>query len=73
MKQILVIKDTENEVGYHALCDYAQAVADRLAGEDILVLPIWPHGDIELIGDKRKMKLVIKELKELISDLENYI
>lgn len=69
MKQILVIKDPECEVGFDALCNYAQAVQEHL-GSQITVLPIWPHGEMQLLGDKRQMKLVVKELKELALELE---
>ena len=69
-KQILVIKDPEMELGFQALCDYSQAVADRLQDNNVLVLPLWPHGEIELIGDKRQMKLTIKTYKDLLQEFE---
>lgn len=69
MKQILVIKDPENQVGFTALCQYAEAVQERLGGQ-VAVLPIWPDGEMELIGDKRKMKLLIKTLEDIVEDLE---
>lgn len=69
-KQILCIKDPECEVGFDVVCQYASAVAKQLEGEPILVLPMWPHGEIELIGDKRKMKLIVKEYKKMLEKFE---
>lgn len=69
IKQILVIKDPEMEVDFKTVTKYAEVVQKRL-GDDIQVLPIWPHGEIELIGDKRRMKLRIRELKKIIEELE---
>lgn len=69
-KQILVIKDPEKEVGFDVVCDYARAVAEYMKGENVVVLPLWPHGEVELIGDKRKMKLFIKEYKKLLDELD---
>lgn len=69
-KQILVIKDPEMEIGFQALCDYAQVVADRLQDNSVLVLPMWPHGEISLVGDRRQMKLTIKTYKELLQEFE---
>ena len=68
-KQILVISDPEVEVGFNVLCDYCNEV-QNVVGKDVVVLPMWPHGKVDLIGDKRKMKLTIKELKEAIEELE---
>lgn len=72
MKQILVIKDPECEVGFDVLCDYCGQVQTYL-GKDIQVIPMWPHGEIELIGDKRRAKLVTKELKDVIAEYENIL
>lgn len=72
MKQILVIKDPECEVGFDVLSDYCRQVQLYL-GSEVQVLPIWPHGEMELIGDKRKMKLAIKELKEVIAEFEDVL
>lgn len=69
MKQILVIKDPNDQVGFEVLCRYAEAVQKRL-GSQVAVLPIWPDGEVELIGDKRKMKLLVKTLEDIVEDLE---
>lgn len=69
MKQILVISDPEVEVGFNVLCDYCSKV-QMAVGKDVIVLPMWPHGKVDLVGDKRKMKLIIKELKEAIEEFE---
>ena len=69
MKQILVISDPEVEVGFNVLCDYCSEI-QKAVGKDVVVLPMWPHGKVDLVGDKRKMKLIIKELKEAIEEFE---
>lgn len=70
MRQILLIKDPDCELPFENVCQYAEAVQERL-GSSVAVLPIWPHGEMELIGDRRKMKLTIKTVKELLNELEN--
>lgn len=70
MRQILLIKDPDCELPFENVCQYAEAVQERL-GSSVAVLPIWPHGEMELIGDRRKMKLTIKTVKELLDELEN--
>lgn len=69
-KQILLIKDPEHEVGFDVLCEFSYQVAKSLQGEPIVVIPMWPHGEMELIGDKRKIKLITKEYKKLIEEME---
>ena len=69
MKKILVVKDMENEAGFHILCEYCEVVQERL-GSDVVVLPIWPNGRIDLIDDEKEVKLVVKSLKKLIKELE---
>lgn len=69
MKQILLIKDPDYELPFENVCQYAEAVQERL-GSSVAVLPMWPHGEMELIGDKRKMKLTIKTVRSLLDDLE---
>ena len=69
MKKILAVKDTENEVGFVALCEYCEIVQERL-GSDVVVLPIWPNGRVDLIDDNKEVKLVVKNLKKLIKELE---
>lgn len=69
MKQILVISDPELEVDFDTLCNYCAVVQERL-GSSVAVLPIWPHGKAELIGDKRKMKLQIKHIQDVLKELE---
>lgn len=69
-KQILVIKDPECEVGFDTLCEYTATIAERVQDENTVVIPIWPHGEMELIGDKRKMKLFVKNYKEILNSLE---
>lgn len=69
MKKILFIKDPEMEVGFDVLCNYCATVQERV-GNEIIVLPIWPHGEADIIGDKRKLKLIIKELREVLDDLD---
>ena len=69
MKKLLFIKDPEHEVGFDILCDYCATIQDRL-GEEVAVIPIWPTGEVELIGDKRKLKLHVKNLKEMLEELE---
>lgn len=73
MKQILVIRDPDYEVGFDVVCEFARSVALRLKDEPVLVLPMWPHGKVELIGDKRKMKLIVKEYKELLAEMEEML
>ena len=72
MKQILVIRDPECEVGFDVLSEYCSQV-QRYLGNEVQVLPIWPHGEVELIGDKRKMKLLMKDLKDIISEFEDVL
>lgn len=69
MKQILVVNDPELEVDFETLCEYCAIIQERL-GSSIAVIPMWPHGKIELIGDKRKMKLQIKRIQDVLKELE---
>jgi hypothetical protein len=72
VKQILIIKDPDNEVGFDVLTNYAAAVQARL-GNSVFVLPMWPHGEAELLGDKRKMKLAVKEFKEILEEYDDLL
>lgn len=69
MKKILMVRDPEQEVGFKVLTDYCEIIQEKL-GADVQVLPIWPHGEMELIGDKRKLKLVRKQLREVLEEIE---
>lgn len=69
MKRLLVINDPECEVGFSPLCDYCSIVQERL-GDDVVVLPIWPHGSIELIDDENKIKLTIKHIQDLLNEFD---
>lgn len=69
MKKILFVKDRENEVGFDVLCNYCAKIQERL-GQEVVVLPIWPNGEVDLIGDKRQMKLLVKDIREALNDIE---
>ena len=67
MKKILVVKDPECEVGFNVLCDYCAAIQENL-GNEVMVVPIWPSGDVSLIDDTDEIELIMADLKELIED-----
>ncbi|MGF6375005.1 hypothetical protein M2140_000039 [Clostridiales Family XIII bacterium PM5-7] len=69
LKQLLVISDPEQEVGFEVLTDYCRTI-QQLLGLNVAVLPIWPHGKVELVGDKGEIEIKIKTLKEAIDELE---
>lgn len=68
-KQILMVRDPEQEVGFKVLTDYCEIIQEKL-GTNVQVIPMWPHGEMELIGDKRKMQLVKKQLREVLEEIE---
>lgn len=70
MKKILVVKDPECEVGFNVLCDYCAAIQENL-GNEVMVVPIWPSGDVSLIDDTDEIELIMTDLKELVEDYEN--
>ena len=67
MKKILVVKDPECEVGFNVLCDYCAAIQENL-GNEVMVIPIWPSGEVSLIDDADEIELIMADLKELIED-----
>ena len=69
MKKMLFVKDPEGEVGFDVLCNYCAVIQERL-GQEVIVLPLWPNGEAELVGDKRQMKLFIKNIREMLDELE---
>lgn len=68
-KQILMVRDPEQEVGFKVLTDYCEIIQEKL-GANVQVIPMWPHGEMELIGDKRKMQLIKKQLREVLEEIE---
>lgn len=69
MKKILVISDPEFEMGFSDVCQYCQVVQERL-GNEVFVLPIWPHGRAELIDDVNDIELHIKNISDIIKELK---
>ena len=67
MKKILVVKDPECEVGFNVLCDYCATIQENL-GNEVMVIPIWPSGEVSLIDDTDEIELIMADLKELIED-----
>ena len=65
MRDILIVKDSDNEVGFDVVCKYCAVLQDRL-GLDTIVIPIWPQGDIKLITKEAERKILVKELKEVL-------
>ena len=67
MKKILVVKDPDCEVGFNVLCNYCATIQENLENE-VMVVPIWPSGDISLIDDDNEIELIMANLKELVED-----
>lgn len=66
---MLVISDPEEEVGFDVLCQYCGQVAG-VVGNDCLVLPMWPHGKVELIDNTNEIETVITNLKSILEQYE---
>lgn len=74
INKILVIKDPENEVGFSTLCEYSENV-QKVLGNNVLVLPVWPKCDIELldIGDEDNVEFHISTIKSAIKNIESQL
>lgn len=70
MKKILVVKDPECEVGFDVLANYCATIQEHI-GNEIMVVPIWPSGEVSLIDDADEIELIMADLKELIEDYDN--
>jgi hypothetical protein len=70
MKKLLVVKDPNMEVGFDALCSYCQAVHNMINDPEVLVLPVWPHGEVALIDDADEVELHIATLREVLDRFE---
>lgn len=70
MKKILVVKDPECEVGFNVLANYCATIQEHI-GNEVMVIPIWPSGEVSLIDDTDEIELIMADLKELIEDYEN--
>lgn len=72
MRRIMVISDPENEVGFSVLTSYCEQVQTLFNPNELLVLPFWPSGKIELIdgNDKQSIELIRKTLTELITEFD---
>lgn len=73
IKQLLVIRDPEDEVGFDVLVKYCEIVQNIVGNEDIQVLPIWPHGEVELINNNEGAKLKIAQIKDVIKEFEVHL
>ena len=74
INKILVVKDPENEVGFDTLCEYSENV-QKVLGSNVLVLPVWPKCDIELldISDEDDVEFHISTIKNSIKNLESQL
>lgn len=70
MKKILVVKDPECEVGFDVLANYCATIQEHI-GNEVMVIPIWPSGEVSLIDDADEIELIMADLKELIEDYDN--